>query len=89
LPVLVSVLIEALALALIGAAAGALVAWILFNGHAFSSGGTFSQIAVKLHIGADLVATGIVWAAVIGLIGGILPAIRAARLPVAASLRAV
>lgn len=89
LPVLVSVLIEALALALIGAGAGALVAWILFNGHAFSSGGTFSQIAVKLHIGADLVATGVAWATVIGLIGGLLPAIRAARLPVAASLRAV
>jgi len=89
LPVLVSVLIEALALALVGAATGGALAWLLFNGHAFSSGGTFAQIAVKLHFGADLVATGILWAIVIGIIGGLLPAIRAARLPVAASLRAV
>ncbi len=89
LPVVVSVLVEALALALIGAAAGGAIAWLLFNGNAFSTGGTLGQIALRLHVGASLIAIGILWAAVIGLLGGLFPAIRAARMSVADSLRVV
>jgi putative ABC transport system permease protein len=92
LPVLVSVIVEALLLALIGAVLGALIAWLIFNGNTVSTlaGGTgLQQVVFHLHIGRALVALGIVWACVVGLIGGLAPAIRAARLPVATALRAV
>jgi putative ABC transport system permease protein len=88
-PVVVSVLVEALALALIGAAAGGAIAWLLFNGNAFSTGGTLGQIALRLHVSASLIGVGIIWATVIGLLGGLFPAIRAARTSVADALRVV
>jgi putative ABC transport system permease protein len=88
-PVVVSVLIEALALALAGALVGGAIAWIVFNGSSFSTGGGLGQVAVRLHVGPSLIALGIVWAAVIGLIGGLFPAIRAARTSVANALRVV
>jgi putative ABC transport system permease protein len=88
-PVIVSVLVEALALALIGAAAGGAIAWLLFNGNAFSTGGTLGQIALRLHVGASLIGVGIIWATVIGLLGGLFPAIRAARMSITDSLRVV
>jgi putative ABC transport system permease protein len=90
--VVVSVISEALALALLGAALGALVAWSLFNGNTVSTlggGGGLAQVVFHLRIGASLVAIGIIWACVVGLIGGLLPAIRAARQLVATALRAV
>ena len=86
-PVVVSVLVEAQILALVGALAGSAIAWTLFNGNSFATGGTFGQIALRLEVGLPLVATGILWAFAIALVGGLLPAIRAARLPVATALR--
>jgi putative ABC transport system permease protein len=90
-PVVVSVFVEALFLALIGGAIGALIAWLLFNGHSVdTSGGGFSgQVIFDLAVTPALVVLGIVWACIIGVIGGLFPAIRAARLPVATALRAV
>jgi putative ABC transport system permease protein len=91
-PVLLSVVTEALLLALVGAALGAAIAWLAFNGNTVSTlaGGTgLRQVVFHLHIGAALIGVGIVWACAVGLIGGLLPAIRAARLPVATALRAV
>ena len=89
LPVLLSVMIEALLLSLLGGALGAAVAWLLFNGHSVSTlGGAFAQVVFKLTVTGTLIATGIVWACVIGLLGGLFPAMRAARLPVAEALRA-
>jgi putative ABC transport system permease protein len=90
--VVASVLVEALLLALIGALLGASIAWLLFNGNTVStlSGGSgMSQVIFHLRIGWSLVSAGIIWACVIGIIGGLLPAIRAGRLPVATALRAV
>lgn len=92
LAVVISVIVEALFLALIGALAGALLAWAFFDGDTVStiSGGSgLAQVVFHLHIGRALIVTGIVWACVVGLIGGLLPAFRAARLPVATALRAV
>jgi len=92
LAVVVSVIVEALVLALIGAVAGAALAWAFFDGNTVSTiagGGGIAQVVFHLHIGRALIATGIVWACIVGLIGGLLPAIRAARLPVATALRAV
>lgn len=82
--VVASVLIESLALAIPGALLGAAVAWLAFNGHAVSTLGLTFPLAVTL----PLVITGIVFAVVIGLIGGFMPAIRAASAPVATALRA-
>jgi putative ABC transport system permease protein len=92
LGVVASVIIEALALSVLGALVGAAVAWVVFNGNTVStiSGSSgLAQIVFHLHIGAALVTLGIVWACVVGLIGGLLPAIRAARIPVALALRAI
>lgn len=87
-----SVLAEALLLALIGGAIGAAIAWLFFNGHQVgtSAGGTASaHLIFELSVTPTLIATGIVWACAIGLIGGLFPAVRAARLPVATALRAI
>jgi putative ABC transport system permease protein len=89
LPVVVSVMVEAQVLAFIGAVAGSAIAWLLFNGNAFSTGGALGQVAVRLHVGLPLVVGGMTWAAVVGLFGGLFPAIRAARASVVDSLRVV
>ncbi len=87
--VVMSVLAEALLLSLLGALLGATVAWMLFNGNALSTGaGQFnSDVSFRLLIGPSLFVVGIVCACAIGFLGGLLPAIRAARLPVAVALR--
>ncbi|HEY4443414.1 MAG TPA: FtsX-like permease family protein [Steroidobacteraceae bacterium] len=89
--VIVSVFVEALLLALAGGACGASIAWLLFNGHSVDTlgSGTGGQLAFDLAVTPGLIALGIVWACFIGVIGGLFPAIRAARLPVATALRAV
>jgi putative ABC transport system permease protein len=89
--VVISVFVEALLLALIGGSIGALIAWVLFNGYSVNSvgGGFGGQLIFDLAVTPALVGLGITWACVIGLIGGLFPAIRAARLPVATALRAV
>jgi putative ABC transport system permease protein len=92
LGVVVSVIIEALVLSILGAAVGAVLAWAVFDGNTVSSlagAGGLAQIVFHLHIGAALITLGIVWACVVGLIGGLLPAIRAARVPVALALRGI
>lgn len=87
-----SVLAEALLLALIGGAIGAVLAWLFFNGHVVSTssgGAAAGQLVFELSVSPQLITIGVVWACVIGLIGGLFPAVRAARLPVATALRAV
>ena len=89
LPVLLSVMIEALLLSLLGGVIGASLAWLFFNGHSVSTlGGAFAQVVFQLTVTRALILTGIIWACVIGLLGGLFPALRAARLPVAEALRA-
>jgi putative ABC transport system permease protein len=89
--VVVSVFVEALMLALVGAAIGAASAWFFFNGSSVStlSGTSPSQLTYALHVSPGLIAIGIACACLIGLIGGLFPAIRAARLTVAAAMRIV
>lgn len=89
LPVLLSVMVEALLLSLLGGIIGASLAWAFFNGHSVSTlGGAFAQVVFQLRVTDTLIITGIVWACIIGLLGGLFPALRAARLPVAEALRA-
>ena len=83
-PIIVSVLLEGLVLSLPGAFLGALVAWVLFNGNVVDVAG----LIFKLTVTPRLLTISIFWALAIGLIGGSLPAMRAARLPVATALQA-
>ena len=88
MPVVASVMIEAMVLSLIGGALGALIAYLLFNNLTVSTlGQNFTQVVFAFKVSPRLVVTGLIIALVIGFIGGLLPAIRAARLPVTTALR--
>jgi putative ABC transport system permease protein len=87
--VVISVLVESLALALLGAVIGAGVAWALFSGNTISLGNTTASLVFQMQVTPALLGVGIGWACAVGFIGGLLPALRAARLPVATALRAV
>jgi putative ABC transport system permease protein len=91
LPVVGSVLLEALVLALIGGLLGGLIAYALFNGFTVSTLNfqTFSQVAFAFRVTPALLIQGLVWALAIGLVGGLFPAVRAARLPITTALRAL
>jgi len=87
-PVVVSVMTEALLLALVGGVAGALIAYALFNNFSVSTlGQNFTQVVFNFKVTPQLVARGLIIAIIIGMIGGLMPALRAARLPVTTSLR--
>ena len=88
-PVVLSILFESLVLALAGGVAGALAAYLAFDGFkaATINWQTFSQIAFAFAVTPKLLVTAIIWATGIGLIGGFFPALRAARLPIAGALR--
>jgi putative ABC transport system permease protein len=88
-PVVVSVMMESLLLALAGGVIGALLAYVLFNNMAVSTlSANFTQIVFQFSVTPALVRNGVFIALVIGMIGGFLPALRAARLPVTTALRA-
>jgi putative ABC transport system permease protein len=88
LPVVVSVMTEALLLALAGGVLGALIAYALFNNFSVSTlGQNFTQVVFNFKVTPQLVARGLIIAIIIGMIGGFMPALRAARLPVTTSLR--
>ncbi|URX64334.1 ABC transporter permease [Luteibacter anthropi] len=87
-PVVVSVMLETMLLALLGGVIGAGIVWIIFNGYSASTlGANFSQVVFRFHVSAALLWTGVKWALAIGFIGGLFPAVRAARLPVTTALR--
>jgi len=89
MPVVISVLVEAAMVAVVGGLIGATLAWVLFNGNVVNTlGANFSQVVFRLTVTAALLVEGIVWACAIGLAGGLFPALRAARAPVAEALRA-
>ena len=88
-PVVVSVVAESLLLAFVGGLVGAGLAWLAFDGYraATLNWASFSAITFSFDVNATLLVQGIVFAMVIGLVGGLFPAIRAARQPVAQALR--
>jgi putative ABC transport system permease protein len=90
-PIVVSVLIEALLLAAVGGTLGACAAWLFFGGRTVSTtqGTAYAQLIFDISVNFRLAVIGVVIACVIGFIGGLFPAIRAARLPIATALRAV
>jgi len=87
--VVVSVLAESLALAAVGGAIGGLLAYVAFNGYQTSTMNfsTFSQVAFAFQVTPQLLGMGLFYALTMGLVGGLFPALRAARLPIPSALR--
>ena len=85
----VAVLCASLLIGVAGAGLGALLAALLFNGPALGVLSNQAQIFYVMQITPRLALTGIFWALAIGMLGGLFPAIRAARLPLAEALRAL
>ncbi|HET7084642.1 MAG TPA: ABC transporter permease [Rhizomicrobium sp.] len=82
--VVISVMTECFLFCLAGAAAGVAFAWALFNGYQHAMGG----LVIRLAVTAELAVTGIGFALILGMVGGLFPALRAARMPVTDALRA-
>jgi putative ABC transport system permease protein len=87
--ILISTMVESTLLALIGGLLGGATAYLVFNGFQVSTlnGPSFSQVVFDFAVTGDLLVDGLCAALIIGAFGGLLPAIRAARLPVAQALR--
>jgi putative ABC transport system permease protein len=88
LPVIVSVLLETMMLAFLGGLLGAMITWLIFDNYTVSTlGSNFSQVVFAFQVSPTLLWSGLKWALAIGFIGGLFPALRAARQPVTAGLR--
>ena len=87
--VVLSVLAESLALAAVGGVIGGAAAYLAFNGYQTSTINfqTFSQVAFAFRVTVGLLVMGLAAALVMGFVGGLLPALRAARLPIVSALR--
>ena len=87
-PVVVSVMLETMLLALLGGVLGAGIAWLLFDHYTASTlGANFTQIVFAFRVSPELLWRGLKWALAMGLLGGLFPALRAARLSVTDGLR--
>lgn len=86
--IVVSILIESLSLAVLGAIAGSAVSWLIFSGDSVSLGGDVGTLITTLEITPATLAAGLLWACGVGFVGALFPAVRAARLPLATALRA-
>jgi putative ABC transport system permease protein len=86
--VVVSILLEGLLFSLLGAASGACIAWLLFGEASFSTVQGAGQIVAQLQIDAPVVGFAASCAILVGLLGTLFPAVRAARLPIAVGVRA-
>jgi putative ABC transport system permease protein len=87
--VVISVLTESMMLGAIGGVIGGLLAYVGFNGYQASTLNfqTFSQVAFAFRVTPQLLIGGVVYALLMGLVGGLFPAIKAARLPISQALR--
>ena len=87
-PVVVSVLLETMLLAVLGGLLGAAIAWALFDNYTASTlGANFSQVVFSFKVSPPLIWNGLKWALALGFIGGLFPAVRAARVSVTSGLR--
>ncbi|HMN95315.1 MAG TPA: ABC transporter permease [Phycisphaerales bacterium] len=88
-PIVLSVVVESLALSLVGGLLGASIAYLLLDGFTATTINwqSFSQVAFAFAVTPRLLVMAILWATAMGLLGGLLPALRAARLPIAGALR--
>ncbi|BFI94904.1 MAG: ABC transporter permease [Rhodanobacter sp.] len=86
-PVVVSVMLETMLLALLGGLLGALAVWLVFDGYTASTLSGLTDVVFQFKVDRGLIWTGLKWALAIGFVGGLFPAVRAARLPVTTALR--
>jgi putative ABC transport system permease protein len=87
-PAFIATMIESLILAAIGGVLGAIATYLLFNGlTAATLGGSFTQVVFALKFSWSLVLQGLILALIIGLVGGVFPAWRAARVPLLAAFK--
>ena len=88
-PVVISVLVEGLLIGLVGGLIGMVVAYFAFNGlrAATLNFASFSQITFAFTVTPPLLVQGLTYALLLGLLGGLLPSLRAARLPITTGLR--
>jgi putative ABC transport system permease protein len=88
-PVIISVLTEALLIGLVGGVLGALISYFAFNGVRASTMNfsSFSQITFAFTVTPTVLVLGLVYALILGFVGGLLPSLRAARLPITTGLR--
>src|SRR5262245_16310000 len=88
-PAFVGTLIESLVLAAIGGLIGAIATYLVFDGFTASTlGGSFTQVVFSFKLSPALIGQGVLLALIVGLIGGLFPALRAARMPIVAGLYA-
>src|SRR6185437_5199504 len=79
---------KTLLLAIGGGVIGGVIAWVLFDNYTASTlGANFSQVVFEFRVTPALLAEGLKWALAIGFLGGLFPAVRAARMPVTEGLR--
>jgi putative ABC transport system permease protein len=91
IPMVISVLAEATLLALAGGLVGVAAAWWFVRGTTASTvvGDWGTQFVFGIAVTPPIMVAGLAWATALGLVGGLFPAVRAARLPVATALRAL
>lgn len=82
-----AVMMESIVLALLGGVIGALIAWVCFNGYITSTRNGFNQVIFHLQVNADVLISALKWALAIGVVGGLYPGLRSARVSVTRSLR--
>jgi putative ABC transport system permease protein len=89
LPVVISVLVEAVVLSLVGGTIGGLLAYLAFDGYqtATMNWQSFSQVAFAFAVTPALLVQALIYSTVMGVFGGLLPAWKAARMPVVTALR--
>jgi putative ABC transport system permease protein len=87
-PVMISVMVEAIFLSIVGGSIGALIVYALFNNVALSTlGQNLAQVVFSFKVTPSIMLRGLLIAVAIGSIGGLLPSMRASRLPVTTALR--
>ena len=88
-PVVISVLAEALLIGIVGGVIGMVISYFAFNGMRASTMNfsTFSQITFAFTVTPQILVTGLVYALALAFVGGLLPSVRAARLPITTGLR--
>ena len=87
IPVIISVMLEAMLLAVAGGAIGAGLVWLVFNGQTISTLSGFNELAFQFKVTPNLMLSGLKWALAIGFIGGLFPAAHAVTMPLASALR--
>jgi putative ABC transport system permease protein len=87
-PMIVCILVETMLLAVTGGVIGAAVSWAIFDDFTASTVGVnSSQMVFAIQVSPALLWNGLKWALAISLVGGLFPAVRAARMSITAGLR--